>query len=139
MTSTPQDPPQPPAPAPAEGQDGPRFDCAAELRQRFPALFAGAPKPLKLRIQADIQERAPGVFSKQALSAFFRRYTGSTGYLTAAVLGGLGNDDLTLTVNDDSGGGGPSTLEYALAVLDGGPGTDTCVATPDVQVFNCEA
>jgi len=60
-----------------------RIDCAAELKQRFPALFAGAPKPLKLRIQADIQERAPGVFSKQALSAFFRRYTSSTGYLIA--------------------------------------------------------
>jgi len=49
----------------------------------FPALFAGAAKPLKLRIQVDIQERAPGVFTKQALSAFFRRYTGSTSYLIA--------------------------------------------------------
>jgi hypothetical protein len=46
-------------------------------------LFTGAPKPLKLRIQVDIQERAPGVFTKQALSAFFRRYTGSTAYLIA--------------------------------------------------------
>lgn len=68
---------------PAADVKAERFDCAAELRQRFPALFAGAPKPLKLRIQADIQQRAPGVFSKQALSAFFRRYTGSTGYLIA--------------------------------------------------------
>jgi hypothetical protein len=58
-------------------------DAAAELKQRFPALFVGAPKPLKLRIQVDIQERAPGVFTKQALSAFFRRYTGSTSYLIA--------------------------------------------------------
>ena len=58
-------------------------DCAQQLRQRFPALFAGAVKPLKLRIQIDIQERAPGVFSKLALSAFFRRYTGSTAYLIA--------------------------------------------------------
>ncbi|MEP6876402.1 MAG: ProQ/FinO family protein, partial [Burkholderiales bacterium] len=49
----------------------------------FPALFAGAVKPLKLRIQVDIQERAPGVFTKQALSAFFRRHTGSTSYLIA--------------------------------------------------------
>jgi len=65
------------APAPA-----PR-DAAAELKQRFPALFVGAPKPMKLRIQADIQERAPGVFTKQSLSAFFRRYTGSTSYLIA--------------------------------------------------------
>lgn len=62
----------------------PPIDCAPELRQRFPRLFSGPPKPLKLRIQADIQERAPGVFSKQALSAFFRRYTGTTSYLTAA-------------------------------------------------------
>jgi ProP effector len=57
--------------------------CAQQLKQLFPALFAGAPKPLKLRIQVDIQERAPGVFTKQALSAFFRRYTGSTAYLIA--------------------------------------------------------
>jgi len=56
---------------------------AAQLKQLFPGLFAGAPKPIKLRIQNDIQERAPGVFSKQALSAFFRRYTGSTSYLIA--------------------------------------------------------
>lgn len=57
--------------------------CADLLRKHFPALFAGQPKPLKLRIQADIQERAPGVFPKPALSAFFRRYTGSTSYLIA--------------------------------------------------------
>ena len=57
--------------------------CAEQLRQRFPALFGGAPKPLKLRIQADIRERAPGVFSKAALSAFLRRHTGRTGYLIA--------------------------------------------------------
>ena len=58
-------------------------ECAQQLKQLFPALFAGAPKPLKLRIQADIQERAPGRFSKPVLSAFFRRYTGSTSYLIA--------------------------------------------------------
>lgn len=57
--------------------------CAELLKQRFPALFAGQPKPLKLRIQADIAQRAPGVFSKASMSAFFRRYTGSTGYLIA--------------------------------------------------------
>lgn len=56
---------------------------AARLAELFPALFKGQPKPLKLRIQVDIQERAPGVFSKQALSAFFRRYTGATSYLIA--------------------------------------------------------
>ncbi len=55
--------------------------CAEELKARFPALFSGHPKPVKLRIHADIQQRAPGVFSKALLSAFFRRLTGSTGYL----------------------------------------------------------
>jgi ProP effector len=57
--------------------------CGERLKALFPALFAGAAKPLKLRIQVDIQERAPGVFSKQVLSAFFRRHTGSTSYLIA--------------------------------------------------------
>ena len=57
--------------------------CAELLKQHFPALFGGQPKPLKLRIQADISQRAPGVFSKATMSAFFRRYTGSTGYLIA--------------------------------------------------------
>ena len=46
-------------------------------------LFGGGFRPLKLRIQADIQQRAAGVFGKQALSAFLRRHTGSTGYLLA--------------------------------------------------------
>jgi len=57
--------------------------CGERLKVLFPALFAGAAKPLKLRIQVDIQERAPGVFSKQVLSSFFRRHTGSTSYLIA--------------------------------------------------------
>jgi sRNA-binding protein len=57
--------------------------CAAALRERFPALFGGAPKPLKLRIQADIQARVPGVFTKAVLGAFLRRHTGRHGYLLA--------------------------------------------------------
>ena len=69
--------PQPAAvPAPAA-------DATAELKALFPALFTGKPKPVKLRIQADIQERAPGRFSKAQLSAFLRRHTGGTGYLIA--------------------------------------------------------
>ncbi len=60
---------------------------AEKLKQLAPALFTGGAKPLKLRIQVDIQERAPGVFSKQALSAFFRRHTGSTSYLLAVAKG----------------------------------------------------
>ena len=71
-----------PTPSPAPGPLTPA-DCAQQLKQHFPALFSGAVKPLKLRIQVDIQERAPGTFTKQALSAFFRRHTGSTSYLIA--------------------------------------------------------
>ncbi len=56
---------------------------AAKLKELFPALFGGGAKPLKLRVQADIQERAPGQFTKAQLSAFLRRYTGGTGYLIA--------------------------------------------------------
>lgn len=57
--------------------------CATELRVRFPAVFGNTARPLKLRIQADIQERAPGVFTRQALSAFLHRHTTSTNYLIA--------------------------------------------------------
>jgi ProP effector len=58
-------------------------DCARQLAELFPALFGANPKPLKLRIQADIQQRAPGRFGKPVLSAFLRRYTGSNAYLVA--------------------------------------------------------
>ncbi|MFT7722664.1 MAG: ProQ/FinO family protein [Roseateles sp.] len=70
------------SPEVAEATEAAR-DVAAELKALFPALFTGRPKPVKLRIQADIQERAPGRFSKAQLSAFLRRHTGSTGYLVA--------------------------------------------------------
>lgn len=57
-------------------------DCGHKLKELFPALFgADKPLPLKLRIQADIQERAPGVFTKAVLSSFLRRHTGSYAYL----------------------------------------------------------
>ncbi len=58
-------------------------EVASQLKALFPALFTGMQKPLKLRIQADIQQRAPGKFTKTQLSAFLRRHTGSTGYLIA--------------------------------------------------------
>lgn len=58
---------------------------AAALKARFPALFGGAAKPVKLRVQVDIQAAAPGEFTKPALSAFLRRHTGSTSYLLALV------------------------------------------------------
>ncbi len=69
-------------------QAPPRPDgCAQRLEERFPALFSGAPKPLKLRIQADIQEQAPGAFTKQELATFLRRYTATTAYLAAIARG----------------------------------------------------
>ena len=84
MTST---PPASPSPSLSESTAGQAVsiqgDCAAQLSQRFPALFGGACKPLKLRIQADIQQRAPGAFGKHVLTAFLRRHTGSTAYLLA--------------------------------------------------------
>ncbi len=70
-------PAKPAEPTPAE--------TAAKLAELFPALFASPPKPLKLRIQADIQVRAPGLFTKRALSVFLHRHTTSTAYLKALV------------------------------------------------------
>jgi ProP effector len=60
-------------------------DCGPQLRKLYPALFSNPPKPIKLRIQADIQARSPGLFTKPQLSAFLRRYTGSHAYLNALV------------------------------------------------------
>ena len=74
------------APGQAKAADGGRVDVqavATQLKALFPALFAGGAKPLKLRVQSDIQQRAPGQFTKAQLSAFLRRYTGGTGYLIA--------------------------------------------------------
>ena len=72
-----------PAPARAVAELSPAA-CAARLAELFPALFgAGGPRPLKLRIQADIQQRAPGQFTKKTLSIFLHRYTTGTPYLIA--------------------------------------------------------
>jgi ProP effector len=78
-------PPPPPAAASVPADLDPPA-CAARLAELFPAVFTpGAPKPLKLRIQADIQQRAPGVFTKRSLSAFLHRHTTSNAYLRALV------------------------------------------------------
>lgn len=58
---------------------------AARLAERFPALFGGPARPIKLRIQSDIQERAPGVFGRRELSLFLHRHTTSTAYLKSMV------------------------------------------------------
>ena len=62
--------------------------CGARLAALFPALFVGPDgqgtwKPIKLRIHADIQARAPGEFSKRTLGIFFSRYTTTNAYLKA--------------------------------------------------------
>lgn len=70
--------------------------CMALLVEHFPGLFVAlpppgtphqgaAPKPLKLRIQADLQQRLPGVFTRKALSLTLHRYTTATPYLRALV------------------------------------------------------
>jgi sRNA-binding protein len=78
--------PAPPAPetaAPVPADLSPAA-CGARLAELFPALFGkGRPLPLKLRIQADIQQRAPGIFTKKTLSAFLHRHTTGTAYLIA--------------------------------------------------------
>jgi len=59
----------PSAASPAAGHPAPTLaETAAALAERFPALFTpSTPRPIKLRIQADIQQRAPGVFTKKQL------------------------------------------------------------------------
>ena len=58
--------------------------CAAALAQQFPALFgAGVLLPVKLRIQTDIQQRAPHTYSRKTLSLFLHRHTTSTPYIRA--------------------------------------------------------
>ncbi len=79
------------APATADGGEPPKAAAtlspaavAALLAQHFPALFgAGRALPIKLRIQADIQARAPGLVNKKSLSVFLHRHTTSTAYLKA--------------------------------------------------------
>ena len=89
----------PDAPA-AAGAPAPRSepsvaDTARLLGQHFPALFgAGVIKPIKLRIQVDIHERAPGVFTKKSLSLFLQRHTTGTAYLRALVAEGAKRFDL---------------------------------------------
>lgn len=95
MATQPTDPPvAPPADASATsaavapaGPDLTPADCAAKLAELFPALFGveGPRKPVKLHVHADIQQRAPGMFSRRLLSAFLGRYTTTTAYLKALV------------------------------------------------------
>jgi sRNA-binding protein len=73
-----------PAAGGAAAEMGPAA-CAARLGELFPALFGGdgPPRPVKLRIHADIQQRAPGVFTRKALSIFLHRHTTGNAYVRA--------------------------------------------------------
>ncbi len=95
-TPTEASPTAPPAAgAPAPRPEPSAADAARLLAEHFPALFgAGVIKPIKLRIQADIHQRAPGVFTKKALSAFLQRHTTGTAYLRALVAEGATRLDL---------------------------------------------
>lgn len=96
-TATPDAPTEmaPAAPATASRPEPGVADTARLLAQHFPALFgAGVIKPIKLRIQSDIHQRAPGVFTKKALSMFLQRYTTATAYLRALVAEGATRIDL---------------------------------------------
>lgn len=84
--ATPAEVAPPAAPAPPELSPA---ECAARLAELFPALFAAIPntppRPIKLRIQSDIQQRAPGLFTRRSLSPFLHRHTTSTAYLKALI------------------------------------------------------
>lgn len=82
---TAEDAPTPPGQTPSRKAPIDHAAVAQALKTRFPALFGGPAKPVKLRVQVDIQAAAPGEFTKPALSAFLRRHTGSTSYLLALV------------------------------------------------------
>lgn len=83
------------AAAPAPRPEPSVADTGRLLATHFPALFgAGVVKPIKLRIQADIHQRAPGVFTKKALSFFLQRHTTRTAYLRALVAEGATRVDL---------------------------------------------
>ena len=79
-------PTEPAAAGRAPAEMGPAA-CAARLIELFPALFGGEgpPRPVKLRIHADIQQRAPGVFTRKALSIFLHRHTTGNAYLRALI------------------------------------------------------
>jgi hypothetical protein len=59
----------------------------------------------------------------------------STGSVDAQVLGGRGNDDLTLGIG---GVGGFPVFFPVFATIDGGDGIDTAHHTANVRVVNCE-
>ena len=76
-----------------------------------------------------------GSFGTDTILGEIDAETGSTGRVAAAVAGGFGDDNLTLNVTGTGLGG----LASLRAVLRGGPGTDTGVATDNVTKISIEA
>jgi hypothetical protein len=76
-----------------------------------------------------------GGFGNDEVSGTIDVAAGSTGTVVAVVNGGFGDDDLTLNVTGD----GLTGLEALVAVMSGGPGTDTGVSTPNVRRISIEA
>jgi hypothetical protein len=70
------------------------------------------------------------------MNAILTLAKGSTGRVRGRVSGGLGDDTMSFRVFDNSNPGGKSTLSLLDAVLDGGPGNNTLVATSHVKVIN---
>lgn len=86
--------------------------CAARLAEMFPAVFtAGTFRPLKLRIQVDVQQRAPALFTRRVLSGFLQRYTTGTAYLKAL-------SQATERVDLDGAPAGPVSDEHRQAAIE---------------------
>lgn len=81
MSETPAAPATPETPTPEPVRE-PQA-AGALLKQLFPALFTGPAKPIQLKVQQAIEARAPGRFTRKALSGFLARHTASTSYLLA--------------------------------------------------------
>ena len=76
-----------------------------------------------------------GGFGNDTVSGDVTVDAGSTGRLLAVTSGGFGDDDLTLNVTGD----GLDGLKSLIAVMNGGPGTDTGTATDNVRKISIEA
>lgn len=85
-------------------------------------------------LKGGIHMVAEGGQGNDTIAANFTIRATSFGKLLATVDGGRGDDNLTLNVFDNSGGGGQTTLQKLKAVIVRGGGKDTITKTPNVQV-----
>ena len=85
-------------------------------------------------VSGDLRLHLDGGVGHDAVTAEVQVSAGSTGNVQARILGGVGNDALTLLITDLSAGAAEID-----ALINGGSGFDTAVATPNVDVINCEA